>query len=51
MLEDVVVAQIALTLSVQMVENDSVTSVISEIRVWQVGIVWMQPREYINTIS
>ena len=40
-----------LTLSVQMVTNDSVTSVISVISVWQVGIVWIQPREYSNTTS
>ena len=50
MLEDMVVAQIALTLSVQMVINDSVTSVISVISVWHVGSVWIQPREYSNTI-
>ena len=40
------VAQIALTLSVQMVKNDSETRVISVISVWQVGIGWIQPREY-----
>ena len=33
------------TLSVQMVTNDSVSSVISVISVWQVGIGWIQPRE------
>ena len=43
-----VVGQIALSLFAQMVKNDSVTSVIS---VWQVGIGWIQPREYSNTIS
>ena len=37
--------------SVQMVKNDSVTSVISVISVWQVVIGWIQPREYSNTIS
>ena len=51
MLEDAVVAQIALTLSVQMVKNDFVTSVTSVISVWQVGSVWIQPKEYSNTIS
>ena len=51
MLEDMVVAQIALTLSVQMVKNDFVTSVTSVISVWQVGSVWIQPKEYSNTIS
>ena len=40
-----------LTLSVQMVKNDSVASVISVISVWQVGIWCIQPREYSNTIS
>ena len=40
-----------LTLSVQMVKNDSATSVISVISVWQVGIGGIQPREYSNTIS
>ena len=49
-LEDVVFAQIALTLSVQMIKNDSFISVISVISVWHVGSVWMQHREYSNTI-
>ena len=40
-----------LTLSVHMVKNDSVTSVIGVISVWQVGIGWIQPREYSNTKS
>ena len=51
MLEDMIVAPITLTLSVQMVINDSVISVISVISVWQVGIGWIQPREYSNMIS
>ena len=34
-----------------MVKNDPVTSVISVISVLQVGIGWIQPREYSNTIS
>ena len=34
-----------------MVKNDSVSSVISVISVWQVGIWWIQPKEYSNTIS
>ena len=42
---------ILLTLSVQMVKNDSVTSAISAISVWQVGIGWIQPREYSYRIS
>ena len=31
-------------------KNDSIISVISVISVWQVGSVWMQPREYSNTM-
>ena len=50
MSEDMVVVQIALTLSVQMIKNDPIISVISVISVWHVGSVWMQPREYSNTI-
>ena len=34
-----------------MIKNDSIISVISVISVWHVGSVWMQPREYSNTIS
>ena len=51
MLEDMVVEQIALTLSVQMVKTDSVTGVISVISVWQVGIGWIQTREFSNSAS
>ena len=32
-------------------KNDSIISVISGISVWQVGIGWIQPREYSNTTS
>ena len=31
-------------------KNDPIISVISVISVWHVGSVWMQPREYSNTI-
>ena len=31
-------------------KNDSIISVISVISVWHVGSVWMQPREYSNTM-
>ena len=51
MSEDMVVVQIALTLSVQMIKNDSIISVISVISVRQVGIGRIQPREYSNAIS
>ena len=39
MSEDMVVVQIALTLSVQMIKTTSIISVISVISVWQVGSV------------
>ena len=32
------------------VKNNSIISVISVISVWHVGSVWIQPREYSNTI-
>ena len=51
-LEDIVVAQIALTLSVQMIKNDSIISVISVISVWHVGRgIVGKSREYNDTIS